>query len=244
MTRLDRYASRTDGWLTVLAVAFLFVYAVPIIWPDLPSWARQAFVVANGLIWLAFVADLLARVLLSDRRGHYLLTHPVDVLVVALPMLRPLRVLRVFTAGQALLTRGRGLLRSGQAIVFAAGLLVLIGALAVLDAERGKPDANIGNFQDALWWAMTTVTTVGYGDRFPVSGTGRVVAAVLMVVGISLVGVVTATVAAWFLAREEEEAAARDALAAEVAAMRTSLDDLLASQRRGADVRPAKVDGA
>jgi voltage-gated potassium channel len=93
-------------------------------------------------------------------------------------------------------------------------VLILISGLAVLDAERATPDANIDDFGDALWWAATTVTTVGYGDRFPVSGTGRLVAVALMLVGISLFGAVAATVGAWFASlmrtavREEEAATA------------------------------------
>ena len=69
-----------------------------------------------------------------------------------------------------------------------------------VDVERGAHGANITTFGDALWWAMTTVTTVGYGDQFPVTTTGRIVAAALMLVGISLLGLITATVAASFVA--------------------------------------------
>lgn len=90
----------------------------------------------------------------------------------------------------------------------AAGLAVGLGALAVLDAERGAPEANITTLRDALWWASTTVTTVGYSDRFPVTGEGRLVPVVLMVLGIGHVGTVTA-VAAWLLGRVSDEATAR-----------------------------------
>jgi voltage-gated potassium channel len=74
----------------------------------------------------------------------------------------------------------------------------------VLDAERGRPGANITDFGDAIWWAITAMTTVGYGDRFPVTGTGRFVTAGLMVGGIALVGVVTATLASWLVERVSE----------------------------------------
>jgi voltage-gated potassium channel len=104
-------------------------------------------------------------------------------------------------------------------------------ALVMLDVERGRPGAVVTSFGDALWWSATTITTVGYGDTYPTTGAGRVVAAVLMFSGIALLGVVTATVAAWLVRRvaEEEEqielATQRDveSLRAEVRALRAEL---------------------
>jgi len=103
----------------------------------------------------------------------------------------------------------------------------------MLDAERGAEDANIVSLQDALWWAASTVTTVGYGDRYPTTGLGRIIAVALMVVGIALLGVVTATVAAFFVSRlqdvqeaeERTEATLSDVLA-ELREVRTRLDAL------------------
>jgi len=94
----------------------------------------------------------------------------------------------------------------------ATALAVGLGALAVLDAEQDAAGANITTYGDAVWWACTTVTTVGYGDHFPISGEGRLVAVALMLVGIGLVGTVTASVAAWMLARIETERASSRAL--------------------------------
>ncbi|WP_427008442.1 cation:dicarboxylate symporter family transporter [Pseudarthrobacter sp. H2] len=89
-----------------------------------------------------------------------------------------------------------------------ATLLVYAGALAVLDAEENAAGSNITNFEDALWWAMTTITTVGYGDHFPVTLLGRLVAAGLMIGGIAVLGVVTASVAAWLVENVAVETAA------------------------------------
>lgn len=99
--------------------------------------------------------------------------------------------------------------------IFAVDYAVRV-LLAILDAERNQPNANITTFGDALWWAMTTITTVGYRDRFPVTGAGRFVAAGLMVAGIALLGVVTATVAAWFVQRVTEVQQAEAATRAQV----------------------------
>jgi len=74
-----------------------------------------------------------------------------------------------------------------------------ISAVQITISERMVEGSNIKNFGDGIWWAMTTVTTVGYGDRFPVTTEGRVLAVALMIMGISLVGVITASVAAWFV---------------------------------------------
>ena len=79
--------------------------------------------------------------------------------------------------------------------------MVFVTALAMLDAERGVHDANITSFPDAMWWGGTTITTVGYGDRYPVTGEGRLVAVALMLTGIALLGVITAALASWFVER-------------------------------------------
>ena len=156
------------------------------------------------------------------------------MLAVALPVFRPLRVLRVFAASQTIFTRRHGLLASGQAIVVGAVLLVVVAALAMLDAERGAVDATITSFGSALWWGMTTVTTVGYGDTYPVTTTGRIVAAALMLVGISMVGVISASVAAWFVAqtRTAEEGRVNE-LSAELVALREQLARIERSGGRG-----------
>ena len=84
-------------------------------------------------------------------------------------------------------------------------LIVFAGAGLVTVAERSAKGANIHNFGQGLWWAMVTVTTVGYGDRYPVSPFGQGVAVVLMLVGIGLIGVLTATVASYFVDQKTDK---------------------------------------
>ena len=84
-------------------------------------------------------------------------------------------------------------------------VLNLIAAAMVLEFERGNPNANIASYPDALWWAVTTITTVGYGDRFPMSSPGRAVAVVLMIAGIAMFGVITATIATYFVEQQAGE---------------------------------------
>jgi voltage-gated potassium channel len=124
----------------------------------------------------------------------------------------------------------------GQVVAYVVGTVALVGfaaSLAVLDAERNAPDASITTFGEAVWWTITTISTVGYGDRYPVTLEGRVVAATLMVAGIALLGVVTASIASWFVenlrrtARDVEIEIGQDAerteaqLAAVLAELRT-----------------------
>jgi voltage-gated potassium channel len=78
--------------------------------------------------------------------------------------------------------------------------------LVILETERRQHGApTIEDFGDAVWWCITTVTTVGYGDEMPVTGKGQVIAVLVMIGGISLVGVVTATLASWIVQRVAQE---------------------------------------
>lgn len=228
--RLARYEERSAAPMTALAVAFLVLYATPIIRPDMPSTVLAAFAALNLALWVLFAGDLLVRAALSGRPAGYIVRHPVDVLLVALPMLRPLRVLRVFTALQVLIRQG-GRVSIGQTLggaFGAAGLLMFVGAVAMLDAER-EAESTIDTFGDSLWWAGVTVTTVGYGDTYPVTVVGRMVAFGLMLVGVSLLGVITASIAAWFVGRVEE---AEADISADVKALREELT-LLRRDLRG-----------
>jgi voltage-gated potassium channel len=122
-------------------------------------------------------------------------------------------------------------------VTVVTAVIVAGAAWAMWLLERDHPGSNIHSYPNALWWAMETVTTVGYGDHHPVTTAGRFVASGLMVVGLALVGVITATVVTWFFAeldlvREmrvlESEEERSEATAEQMLAMLTSLDDRLA----------------
>ncbi len=228
--RRERWESSTDWILTVAALLFLVGYAWPIIEPDLAAPWPAVLRWVTWLAWGWFAVDYLARAGLSDDRSRFARTHLLDLAVLVLPLLRPLRLLRLVTLLNVL-NRHAGRSLRGRVAVYVVGattLLMFIAALAVLDAERGRPDANIDGFGDAMWWSFATVTTVGYGDRFPLTGQGRAVAAGLMLTGIALLGVITATFASWLVeqvqqAGEASEAVTRrdlEALTAEIARLR------------------------
>lgn len=211
--------------MVVLAFAFLGIYAAPILRPAMPSALAEVLSALNWIVWLAFVGDLAYRAHLSGRPFAYVVRHPIDLLLVLLPMLRPLRVLRIFTATNYLVTRG-GRFAIGRTLasaLAAAVLLMIVAALAVLDVERNAPGSNIHNFGDAIWWAGVTITSVGYGDRFPVTFQGRAVAFGLMGVGLSLLGLITASVAAWFVHMTRT---AEDEITHEIRELRKELAEL------------------
>jgi len=232
-SRRQRWEAKADRPLTISAIVFLIVYAVPILRPDMVSpWTGVCEWVA-WVAWALFVVDYLARFILSRDRVGFVRNNLFDLAVVALPLLRPLRLLRLVTLLSVLNRNIGGSLR-GRVAVYVAGattLILLVASLAVLDAERGTKGATITTFGDAVWWAFTTVTTVGYGDRYPITGQGRVIAGGLMLAGIALLGIVTASLASWLIdkVREVEEntqAATRSdvaALTAEVRALRQEL---------------------
>ncbi len=159
----------------------------------------------------------------------FLRTNVLDLLVIALPLLRPLRLLRLVTLLRVVNRTATHQLR-GRVVSYVVGgsiLLALIGALAILDAERGVPGSTIQTIGDAAWWAVTTMSSVGYGDMYPVTALGRWIAVGLMVSGIGILGTVTATLASWLTDRlREETAAAEQSVLTEVHALRDEIQSL------------------
>jgi len=210
-TRVERWERRSEVPMLLLACAFLVAYVWPVLDPELPRDTRTYLDLISWTVWGAFAIDFAIRIALADRRWSYILRHWYDVLLVAIPLLRPMRLLRLLAFVRVLNRTAAGSL-AGKATAYVIGLAVVavgLGSVAVLDVERGDPDANITTFGDALWWATTTVTTVGYGDHFPVTLEGRLLAFALILVGISLVGVVTASVAAWLIANVDRPVESR-----------------------------------
>ena len=198
--RIAAYDGRVDWWLTGLAVLFLVVYAVQVLAQPTGAAAAACEVVLTG-VWVLFGLDYAVRIALARRRWRFVGTHLVDLAILLLPMFRQLRALRVITIISVLNRQLRDDVR-GRVAVYVTATVALVGfvaALAVLDAERDAEGASITTFGDALWWTITTISTVGYGDRYPVTFEGRVVAGALMVTGIALLGVVTASIASWFV---------------------------------------------
>jgi voltage-gated potassium channel len=230
--RRDAWERRAEWPLMFTAVAFLIGYAWPILDPDLPTRWRTACESVTWLAWALFVVDYSVRLALAEQRSRFIRRNIFDLAVIALPIFRPLRLLRL-VALVRILSRPTSVALRGRVAVYVTGsaaLVIFCAAVAVLDAERGSADPNITTFPDALWWAATTVTTVGYGDLYPTTATGRLVATGLMLAGIALLGTVTAALAQWFIEqvrRSDETTQSEIAqLAHEVANLRAELRSL------------------
>ena len=200
----DRVDRLTEVPMLILAVIFMVAILAPEI-ADLSEEVVLALEAVSWIVWGAFAFELVIKTYLAPVRRRYLVTHWVDVLSVLVPFLRPLRFLRVVAVGLRFWEEARTVLRARTFSVIGTTSLLAVIASAVLMfvAERGG-DGSIQTFPDALWWAVATITTVGYGDVYPKTNGGRGVAVFLMLVGISLFGLLTARVAAFFVEGDEK----------------------------------------
>lgn len=202
-----RWEHNTQRPLFGLAAVFAVAYAVPIVRPDASADVKWWCEVAEWTVWAAFALDYVIRLGLAERRREFVRSRWLDLCAVVLPMVQPLRLLRVVAT--LLLVGQRARMASQIRLTTYIGGsvigLLMFGSLAVLSVERDSPNGNIHTLGDAVWWSFTTMTTVGYGDHAPTTGLGRVLAVGLMLSGIALLGVVTANIAAWFIARFEKD---------------------------------------
>ena len=213
---LERFERAVELPLFILALVMVPLLVVPLL-TDLSPGVESAFIAADWFIWAAFAFEYVTRLTLTTERWRFVRREWPDLLILVLPFLRPLRVVRSARALK-LLRLGRlvGVLgevsQEGRRLlvrhrlhyaVLVTGVVVLGAAVLTLAVEEGG-EGSIDSFGDALWWAVTTVTTVGYGDTYPVTAAGRGIAAFLMVAGITLFGVLTANIAAFFIEQEQQ----------------------------------------
>lgn len=214
---LDRLERMTELPLMLLAFAMVPLLAAPFVW-ELSASTEAVVLALDVFIWAFFAADLVVKVAVAPRRAQYLRQHWLEVLVVLVPLARPLRLLRLIAYGSRAYQGAVRLARVDFLAVYAVGL-VLLTATAVALAERGQ-DSQLDTFPDALWWSVVTVTTVGYGDIVPVTHVGRALAYVLMFGGIGLFGALTANFASLLVRTDDRSADAVASLVEEVRALR------------------------
>lgn len=193
--------------VSVLSVINLLAIWVPGIDPD----ALHVLEVINFFLTIIFLGDFLYRMVTAPSRTHYFF-HDwgwADLLA-SVPSLRILRVFRIFKAYRLLRKYGArnilGQLKKHRAesvlfvVIFCVMVVIEGGAFFILMAERSAPDANIQSASDAMWWVYVTITTVGYGDRYPVTTAGRLVGIAVMTMGVGLFGTLAGYIANKLLA--------------------------------------------
>jgi voltage-gated potassium channel len=201
-TRLERLL---DVPMLLLAVLFLVILLALEVFTPAPATSA----VLEGVLWLLwgiFALELLVKAYLAPNRRHYLLSHWLDVLMVALPFLRPLRLLRIVVVVGRSWEQARRVLRQRTfSLIGAVSVITVALAATLIYAFERRSDGPIATVADALWWALSTITTVGYGDVYPVTMAGRGVAVFLMLTGISLFGLLTARIAAFLIEEDERD---------------------------------------
>jgi len=222
--------SKEEGKITVWQIVMLFlsVYVliavfVETIFPLAPETSDLLNWVDN-LACMVFLGDFFFHLITAKSKRAYLKWGWID-LVSSIPdiqilrwgrfvrVIRILRILRGIRSTKLILqflfaNRAKGTFASVAMISF---VLVVFSSIAILNCET-SPEANIKTAGDALWWSFSTITTVGYGDRYPVTTFGRIIAVVLMTAGVGLFGTFTAYVASFFLQQNQKKEAEQETL--------------------------------
>ena len=185
--RLADYEARTQTPLDLLALATLWIAVVPPGDFGTTHGVRDIVLVARFGLSVVYGIDMTIRSALARRHVHYALTHPVGIISVLWP---PARVIFSFRLVRSVFRRGHL-----SRFLLAASVLVLDCAVIVYLFERHAPKSNIHTLGESLWWSVVTVTTVGYGDFYPVTTPGRITACFVMGIGLLTLTVVTAQVA-------------------------------------------------
>ncbi|GGW50423.1 hypothetical protein GCM10010503_29280 [Streptomyces lucensis JCM 4490] len=197
-----RWEQRTEIPLFVASLVFTAAYATRVLAVNLSSGWRGLCLASMLALWLVFAVDYLVRWRLGGQRFlRFVTTHLLHTLVVVLPLLRPLRIVPLYDVVQR--RQGDPRLSLYARVIAYASLSTLLlgfsGALAAYQQERGAPGATMRTFGDAVWWAASTLSTVGYGDVTPVTTLGRVIATGMMACGLGLLGAVTGSFSSWLM---------------------------------------------
>ena len=225
---INWWTKLSPTFLQVLGVIFLAGYAWPIINPNLSPALHSLCNWTLFVIWVFFAFDYFARLSIADNKRLFVRKNLLDLAAVALPFLPLLRAIRALAAVTVLSRRNRGS-RSQQvttSVVTLAFATWFVAGLAVTEAERHVDGSNIQGVGDGWWWAITTMATVGYGDTYPVSTQGRIVGTALMIMGVALLGTITASIASNFNSTDAEDSSNGTSSASEVDDLKKRIAEL------------------
>ncbi len=239
--RFERYRSKADPAIAVVSAFYLVLLLTPrVAITSLES--SQAIWIADIVFWAILVADTAYRVVLTNDSR----VRAYRVAALALLMTGPLVLFQVSETTRDLVRLALIVVAAFRAVnsirfffrlrsIFYIGsavfLIVLAFGVSMTATERQYPQSNIRSLSDGLWWAVSTVSTVGYGDKFPVSNPGRVIATGLMFIGVALFSILTATLASSFAAKSDENTAEQ------FQSIHVRLDRIERNQRAGMPVR-------
>lgn len=190
-TRVEAYQRRFQSPLDLLALVTIWFVVVP---PGVITGDHELYLILVGLrfaLSAVYAVDIIARSALAPRHLYYLTHNLLSIATVFFPFLRLLFSLRLL---RSIFQRG-----SIGRFVLAASLMFLNLTAVVYFFERNAPHANIKTWGEALWWAIVTLTTVGYGDYTPVTWQGRAAAVLLMFVGFAVLATITAQIASSYI---------------------------------------------
>ena len=219
-TRKKSNKENTISYLNILVVV-LSIYVLSALFVDtfftLPTQTARLLEFIDDSICGFFIFEFLVRLYQSENKLKFLRWGWID-LVSSIPtfvffrlgrtirLIRLIRILRAFRSTRHLIhhvfrNKAKGTFTTVSVIAL---LMVIFSAIAILQVEH-DPKSNILTAEDAIWWAYVTITTVGYGDKYPVTTEGRIIASMLMTAGVGLIGTFTAFIASWFFAEQKIE---------------------------------------
>lgn len=224
-TRLVTWRRRTDTPLTALALGSIPILLLEFVSDGLTDSDRLLITCVNILVFVAFLVDYIVELSIAGDRKRYALQEWTSLVIVvsqglallpalgALGALRALRglrplifLIRIASIGSAQSHELKRMVKrkAASTALSVAGLVWITSAVAFTLVEDVGPGKRINSFGDALWWSASTISTVGYGDIYPVTSIGRVIAVFTMIVGVATFGVITASIARSLIGGDEK----------------------------------------
>ena len=204
---LAAWEERSSRPMFVASVLYLLAFAAPIMSTRIQEPYDAYLNIIQMILWGLFAADYCIRLYLAPRRLYFITHNLMNLAIVLLPAWRIVSFLAMIY-----MTANRQYKRLSELAVKLFGytaIFIIMFALAIYSVESSEPGAMIRDLPTAYWWTFTTLATVGYGDVYPITGIGRVIAVVVMLYGVGMVAVATGALASWIIekigGREEQE---------------------------------------